>query len=184
MENEFGGDQPGVEGPYLTSRVCRIYIEDGVGVVEVTLQTVKAEDIEAHVSLMLSLTQQAEAMAMPVLLDLGTLQSVGWEARLCGGELIRPEWNKKLVFLYHNPLQKMIAGFFAGVNRPQYPWIISSDREASMSSTRRDRRAGSRRRATRSSGWGCATWWSSRVHQVKPTISTPYWRASRCSPRI
>ena len=132
MENEFGGDQPGVEGPYLTSRVGRIYIEDGVGVVEVTLQTVKAEDIEAHVSLMLSLTQQAEAMAMPVLLDLGTLQSVCWEARLCGGELIRPEWNKKLVFLYHNPLQKMIAGFFAGVNRPQYPWIISSDREASM----------------------------------------------------
>ncbi|HEY5494043.1 MAG TPA: HAMP domain-containing sensor histidine kinase [Candidatus Anoxymicrobiaceae bacterium] len=133
MDNEFEGGQPAGEGSYITSRVGKIYLEDGVGVIEVTLETITAEDIEAHISFMLGMTQETGAIAMPVLLDLGALKEIGWEARVCGGELIRPEWNKKLAFLYHNPVQKMMAGFFAGSNRPQYPWIISSDREASLS---------------------------------------------------
>ena len=124
MDNEHGGGKPADEGPFITSRVGKIYLEDGVGVIEVTLETITAEDIEAHISFMLGMTQESGAIAMPVLLDMGPVKDIGWEARLTGGELIRPEWNKKLAFLYHNPVQKMMAGFFAGSNRPQYPWII------------------------------------------------------------
>ena len=132
MEEQTGSSHTGPEGPYLTSRVGKIYIEEGVAVVEVDLEVMRPEDIEAHVSFILEISQQDGVIAMPILLDLGSLREVGWEARLTGGELLRPEWNKKIAFLYHNPLQRMIAGFFAGSNRPQYPWIISDDREASL----------------------------------------------------
>jgi len=89
--------------PHIKGR--RIYIEDGVGVVEVTLQTVKAEDIEAHVSLMLSLTSRPRPWRCPS--PRPGDPSIG---RLGGAALRRrahpSEWNKKLVFLYHNPCRR------------------------------------------------------------------------------
>ena len=119
-------------GFLVQTRVGKISISDGVGIIEIDKKVLEPADIEQHISFLLGISQQSGDVTMPVLLDIGELEWVGWKARVCSVELLRPEWNSKVAFYYHNPVQKVLAAFFAGVNKPLMPWLITGDRTAAM----------------------------------------------------
>lgn len=118
--------------PFFETPIGRVTLEDGVAVMLFEHETLDVAQIEAHISMMLEVSQNAGQIAMPVLMDLGSMKWIGWEARVCGAELTRPEWNKKVAIYYHNPVQMVIAAFFVGVDRPPCPTIITGDRERAM----------------------------------------------------
>jgi signal transduction histidine kinase len=132
MKKRDDQEDPGAQPAYLDTPLARLSLEDGVGVLEMTLETVQPAEISAHMDFMLGISQQTGQVAMPVLLDLGALRWLGWDARICAAEMIRPEWNTKLAFLYRNPVQMVIAAFFEGMDRPEYPILITDNREVAL----------------------------------------------------
>lgn len=126
--NNTGPENP----PLFVSPIGTVTLEDGVAVIFIDHETLEPAQMEAHISMMLAVSQQSGEIAMPVLMDLGKLKRIGWEARVCGAELIRPEWNKKVAIYYRNPVQMVIASFFIGVDRPPCPTFITSDREDAL----------------------------------------------------
>jgi signal transduction histidine kinase len=138
MEDVEAQSGASAQPAYIQTRIGKLSLEDGVGVIDLDREVLEPADISAHMDLMLGLSQESGVIAMPVLMDLGALRWLGWDARICAAEMIRPEWNKKLAFLYHNPVQMVLAAFFEGMDKPDYPIMITDNREAAMEWLRTD----------------------------------------------
>jgi signal transduction histidine kinase len=106
--------------------------EDGVAVVRIELRDLTPDAIGDHMGLVLKISQESGVLTLPVLIDFGELEWAGWEARIAAAEMLRPEWNEKVAFLYHNPVQEVLAHFLANTNRLEFPWMITGDRQAAI----------------------------------------------------
>lgn len=107
-------------------------LEDGIAILEIDREVLEPEHLQEHVDFMLGISQQMGQVAMPVMMDLGALRWIGWQARVCGAELTRPEWNTKFALLWRNPVQRVIAAFFLGINKPPCPSMTFGERAAAI----------------------------------------------------
>lgn len=107
-------------------------VEEGFVGVVIDVPVLDPAVIKEHLDSVLRFSQQSGVLKMPVLLDLGGVEWFGWEARVCAAEMLRPEWNERVAFLYHNPVQEVFCRFFANAARLEFPWIITGDREAAI----------------------------------------------------
>jgi signal transduction histidine kinase len=138
MVEETGQDAQPDAVAVLSTAVGDMSFEDGVAVLKITPAEVTPENIRDHLAFILELSEQTGVVAMPVLIDLGAVEWIGWEARICASEMLRPEWNTKIAFLYRSPTQRVLSSFFANINKLQMPWIISGDRSAAIEWLRSD----------------------------------------------
>ncbi len=132
METKEQEEAIGEQRPILCTPIGRISLEDGVAVIELDKEVLLPQHIEDHVSIMLGFSQQTGDIAIPVMMDFGNLRWVGWESRVCAAEITRPEWTTRFAILYRNPVQKVLAAFFAGIDHAQVPIMITGDREAAL----------------------------------------------------
>jgi signal transduction histidine kinase len=129
MNKEIGIPE---ESGQIQTAIGKVSLDDGVAVIEIDQKKPGPEQVRDHFSLLLGVSQQSGNIAMPVLMDMGDLEWIGIEARICTVEMMQPEWTKKIALYYRNPVQKVIAAFFVSVERPRVPIMITGDREAAM----------------------------------------------------
>ncbi len=132
METKEQGDEIGEQQSFFCTPIGKISLEDGVAVIELDKEELLPKHIEDHVSIVLGFSQQTGDIAMPVMMDFGKLRWVGWEGRVCAAEIVRPEWTTRFAILYRNPVQKVLAAFFAGIDHAQVPIMITGDRDAAL----------------------------------------------------
>lgn len=127
--------EPAIESdvPPLQTPMGTLAVDGDVAVVEIEHEVLEPDDIQRHIDLMLGFSQHRGVVAMPVLMDLGKLRWLGWQARVCAAELTRPEWHEKFAILWHDPVQRVIAAFFLGMNRPPVPSMMFNDRGEALS---------------------------------------------------
>lgn len=122
----------------LKTALGHMVILDGYAAIKLEVPVLTADAIGDHLGVMLAISQQTGVLKLPVLLDLGSVEWGDWEARICAAEMLRPEWNEKVAFLYHNPVQKMLTYFFTSASRLEFPWTITGDRDAAVDWLRSD----------------------------------------------
>jgi len=116
----------------IQTAIGKVRVEDGIAKVFVDKKTLTAENVHEHFSLLLSVSQQTGQIVLPVLMDMGDLEWLGLEARICAVELVHPEWTSKWALYYRNPVQWILAAFFVGVERPRVPMMITGDRDEAI----------------------------------------------------
>jgi len=129
MNKEIG--TPEGSGKIQTA-IGKVSLDDGVAVIEIDKKKLAHEQVRDHFSLLLGVSQQSGNIAMPVLMDMGDLEWIGIEARICTVEMMRPEWTRKMAVYYRNPVQWVVATFFVGIERPRVPMMITGDREEAI----------------------------------------------------
>jgi signal transduction histidine kinase len=78
----------------------------------------------------LEFVQQAPlAEPVPVLLDFGDLEAIDRDAREFAAVILSPRWNKEVACVCHNPVQRVIASFFKGLNKIRVPLAITGTKE-------------------------------------------------------
>lgn len=115
----------------LRSPVGEFWFEDGVLFIEFDHETLTSDDVKRHIEMVTPLAEQG-GIGLPVLLDFGELVYMDREAREFAAAAMDPRWNKRLAAVYHNPVQRVLASFFLGLNRVRMPLKIAGGREEAL----------------------------------------------------
>ena len=121
----------------LRSPVGVFWFDDGVLFIEFDKETLTSEDVKRHIEMVTPLAEQG-GISLPVLLDFGKLTYMDREAREYAAAAMDPKWNKKLAAVYHNPVQRVLASFFLGLNKVRMPLNITGSREEALEWLRLD----------------------------------------------
>jgi len=118
----------------VKTSVGEIWGEPGIVCVRITHELLTVPVLKAQIDFV----REAEAFEpVPLLLDLGVLECIDKDAREFASAILTPRWNKEIACVCHNPVQRVIASFFRGLNKIMVPIAITTSREDAVSWLRR-----------------------------------------------
>jgi hypothetical protein len=112
--------------------VGRVMVKDGIVRLWIDVEELTVDNILSHFATVFRLAEQIGPIPLPVLIDLGNLRMVRRDARQLVAQMLKPEYNKKLAAIYHNPAQRVAATFFLGFNKLDVPVILVRDRDEAL----------------------------------------------------
>lgn len=110
----------------------RVMIKDGIVYLWIDVEELNVDRVLSHFATVFKLAEQIGPIPLPVLIDLGNLRMVRRDARQLVTQMLRPEYNKKVAAIYHNPAQRIAASFFFGFNRLEVPSVLVRDRDEAL----------------------------------------------------
>lgn len=125
---------PTGETSLIETGVGEIWGEPGIVCVRITHERLTVPMLKA----LIDFVREAEAFEpVPVLLDLGVLECIDKDAREFASAILTPRWNKEIACVCHNPVQRVIASFFRGLNKIMVPIAITVSIEDAVAWLRR-----------------------------------------------